>query len=98
MPKLDKINGSYAHMQIVQPLGFQLNGSSAPTVLRDGTKVATASGKLFTVVRTSIGLYTITLDQKTPWPEVPFILPHIAQVPSPTNICQIKEVRGSYSK
>lgn len=98
MPKLEAIDGSYAHSQMFQPLGFQLNLTAAPTIFRDGTNVSTASGKMVSVTRVSAGLYTVTLDQKTPWPEVPFVLPHIEQAAAPTAPCQIKYVKGSYNK
>ena len=96
MPKLEAVDGSYAHNQMIQPLGFQLGASNS--VLRDGTNVATASGKMFTVTKTSTGLYTIALAQKTPWPELPFILPVLEQAAAPTSVCKVRYVKGSYSK
>lgn len=98
MPKLNRELGSYAQQQMLQPLGFQLNGAGAPTVLRDGTNISTASGKLFTVSRVSAGLYTVTLSPLTrAWPVLPFVVPHIEQAAAPTAVCQVKYVKGSYS-
>jgi hypothetical protein len=89
--------GSYAHSLMQQPMGFQLNGAAAPTVFRDGTNVASAK-KMVSITRVSAGLYTIQLDAKTPWPELPFIYPHIEQAAAPVAPCKVVYVKGSYSK
>lgn len=98
MPRIEKLLGSYGHGLMIQPVGFQLNGAGAPTILRDGTNVSTASGKMFSVARVSAGLFTITLDQKTPWPELPFIIPQLEQAAAPATPCKVRYVKGSYSK
>lgn len=96
MPVLQNLHGSYARAQITQPLSFQLNGASAPTVLRDGTAVASATGKIFTVTRASAGLYTLTLERAV-WPERPFVHVALEQAAAPTAHCQAHYVRDSYS-
>lgn len=96
MPELERGPRTYAHNQMEQPLGFQLNGAGAPTVLRDGTNVASAK-KIFTVVRTSIGLYTVSLDNKSVWPVFPFIYAQLEQAAAPTAPCTAKYVVNSYN-
>lgn len=97
MPRIDPIRGSYAHEQIIQPLSFQVNGASAPTVLRDGTDVSVATGKLFSVTRASAGLYTIALDSDTPWPTRPFLVATVDQAAAPTAQVEARVVVGSYN-
>jgi len=88
--------GSYSPGQMVMAGGFQLNGSSAPTVLRDGTKVSSAQ-KMFTVSRVSAGLYTVTFIAGFPLPGLPFIDAKLSQAAAPTTPCKIHEVKGSWN-
>lgn len=81
--------------------GFQLNSTGAPTVLRDATNVASAK-KRFSVVRTSIGLYTVTMKvtgvvDPYPVPKLPFIFPQIEQAAAPTANCTARYVKNSWS-
>jgi hypothetical protein len=81
--------------------GFQLNGAGAPTILRDMTNAASAK-KRFTVVRTSIGLYTVTMQpagvyDKYPVPVRPFVDAWIEQAAVPTNGCSAHYVRNSWN-
>lgn len=96
MAKLNRVLGTYAQQQMYQPLGFQLGASNS--VLRDGTNVTTASGKMFTVTRVSAGLYTIgLLAARGAWPTLPFILPVVEQAAAPTVPISVHYVKGSYS-
>lgn len=97
MPEIVKLAGSHGFDQLLIPIGWQLNGASAPTVLRDGTYIA-SNEKMFTVVRTSIGLYTVSFAADgAERPTLPFLFPHIAQGAPPTTPCQIKEVKNSWA-
>lgn len=95
MPTLEKLKGTYAHSQMFQPVGFQLG--TPPTVFRDGTNVSSAK-KMVSVTRVSAGLYTVALDAKTPWPELPFIYPVLEQAAAPATPCKVRYVKGSWSK
>lgn len=96
MPVVRPLHGSYSYGQFRQTLSFQLNGASAPTVLRDGTAVA-SSRKMFTVARTSAGLYTLTLDSKSRWPVRPEVTVRIEQGATPTAQVLGHYVKGSYN-
>lgn len=81
--------------------GFQLNSTGAPTVFRDATNVASAK-KRFSVVRTSIGLYTVTLKvtgvlDNYPVPKLPFIDAWIEQAAAPTANCSAHYVKNTWS-
>lgn len=75
---------------------FLLQGSSAPTVLRDGTNVV-STGKWFTVSRTSAGLYLVTIATGFPIPKVPFIITEVSQSATPTNHAFSCKVVGTWS-
>lgn len=90
------LHGSYSPSLNIMVGGFQLNGSSAPTVLRDGTKVS-SSQKMFTVSRVSAGLYTVTFNSGFPLPGLPFLDAKIEQVAAPVAPCKAHVVVGSWS-
>ena len=77
--------------------GFQLNGASAPTVLRDGSKVASASKK-FTVVRNSAGNFTVTFTSGYPLPALPFIHVMLEQAAAPTADAYAFVVKSTWSQ
>lgn len=88
--------GSYSPQQVVMTGGFQLNGASAPTVLRDGTKVSSAQ-KMFTVTRVSAGLYTVTFIAGFPLPQLPFVQLTLEQAAAPTVPGKVHLVKGSWN-
>lgn len=96
MARLEPVRGSYARYQMIQPLSWQVNGASAPTVLRDGTNVNTATGKMFSVTRVSAGLFTVTLT-KAPWPQRPFFYPTVEQGAAPTAAVRAHYVKNSWN-
>jgi hypothetical protein len=90
------LHGSYSPGLMVMNGGFQLNGASAPTVLRDGTKVSSAQ-KMFTVARVSAGLYTVTFNTQFPLPGLPFLHASLEQAAAPTADCTVHVVKNSWS-
>jgi hypothetical protein len=101
--ELYKELGTYSAGMIRTIGSFQLNGAGAPTILRDATNVASAK-KRFSVVRTSIGLYTVTMlppgvvpADKYPLPVFPFIEAWVDQAAVPTAGVTAKVVKGSWS-
>lgn len=90
------LRGSYSPAQLTMNGSFQLNGASAPTVLRDGTKVS-SSQKMFTVTRTSQGLYTVTFISGFPLPGLPFLFATIEQGATPTAAAYAYIVKGSWN-
>lgn len=93
--------GTYSQPGIVHIYGsFQTNGSSAPTVIRDGNaRLIYGSGSLGSVVRTSAGLYTITFDSGFPMPPIPIIF-NVSNhcLANPTSLVTAYFVEGSYTK
>lgn len=87
--------GSYSPGQMHMLGGFQLGAT--PTVLRDGTRVASAS-KMFTVTRVSAGLYTVTFNDKFPIPARPFIQLTLQQAAAPVTPGRVHEVKASWSQ
>src|SRR5688572_33206715 len=74
---------------VLHAFRFQTNTSSAPTLLRDGR-----AG--ITVVRTSAGLYTVTLPK--PWPaQMVSCIAALAPATGGTADQQARYVRASYS-
>ena len=90
------LRGVYSPGQVMVVGGFQLNGASAPTVFRDGTKVSSAQKK-FSVSRVSAGLYTVTFTGGYPLPTLPFIHPSLEQAAAPTADAYAFLVKGSWS-
>lgn len=74
--KLTQEWGTYSQPGLIHLYGsFQTNGSSAPTIMRDGNcRMIYGTGSLGSVVRTSKGLYTITLDTGFPIPAIPILM------------------------
>jgi hypothetical protein len=91
------LHGSYSPSQLVMVGSFDLVSSGNPTVLRDGTKVASAK-KMFTVTRVSAGLYEVAFNAGFPIPARPFILATIEQAADPTEEAQVHVVKSSYSQ
>lgn len=94
MPVLTQDKGSYSQPGQIRILGsFQTNAAAAPTVVRDGNSRIIAS-----VVRTSAGLYTITLDAGFPVPQlITHAVAHLSSSATPTIVGQANYVTGSYS-
>ena len=90
------LRGAYSVGQVLVLGGWQLNGASAPTVLRDGSKVSSAQKK-FSVSRNSAGLYTVTFTSGYPLPALPFIDPKLEQAAAPSAPCKIHYVKNSWS-
>lgn len=98
--KLTEEKGTYAQAGIIHIYGsFQTNGSSAPTVIRDGnSRLITGAGSSGSVVRTSAGLYTVTMDGPCPIPSIllnAWVGNHCLS--SPTSMFNAYFVDGSYS-
>lgn len=95
MPVISQEKGSYAQPGVVRIYGsFQTNAAAAPTVIRDGNSRIIAS-----VVRTSAGLYTVTLDTGFPIPERLIAAgAHLHSSATPTIIAQANYVTASYSQ
>lgn len=85
--------GGYCLGEIVRLHGsFQTNGTGAPTVIRDGHSTLTKSA-----VRTSAGLYTVTLASGMPVPQIPIDQwAHLESSATPTIVAQANVVGGSY--
>lgn len=90
---LKEIWGSYMPNQVLGAGSFQLG--NPPTVLRDGTNVASAK-KMFTATHVSTGLYEVDWIAGFPLPRLPFIVPFIEQAAPATTPCNVRVVKGTW--
>lgn len=89
------LHGSYSPSQLKMVGAFKTVTSGNPTVLRDGTKVA-SDKKMFTVVRESAGLYTVTFNDNVRVPVLPFIDADLHQAVTPTVKAKVHVVNDSW--
>src|SRR5690606_34968874 len=90
------LHGSYSPSQLVMVGAFKTVTTSNPTVLRDGTKVASGK-KMFSVTRESTGLYTVKFASDLRVPQLPFILVSLHQAAAPTADAVAHVVRDSWN-
>lgn len=90
------LHGSYSPSQLIQTGAFKTVTSGSPTVLRDGTKVASAK-KMFTVTRVSAGLYTVKFNANVRVPVLPFLKAELHQAVTPTVKAKAHVVNNSWS-
>lgn len=91
---LEPIWGSYSLGQIMQRGSFALG--TPPTVFRDGTSASQAR-KLFSVVRVSVGLYTVSFAPGLVMPKLPDIWVDVEQNEPPTTPATAQLVVGSWT-
>lgn len=89
---LEKELGTYSRSVVHLRGSFQSTGA-APTVIRDGKT------NMFTVARTSAGLFTVTIAAGFPIPKLLTTeSAHLSSSATPTVIAQANIVVGSYSQ